>query len=86
MSDKKYITKDSGHRRVFSSGAQRDRAKGKGRYDLIGPFAIKRLTGIYERGAEKYSPRNYLRGVILINIGLILTDISNTPYFGVYTY
>jgi len=62
---KEWKTKDSGHRRTFDTGAQRDRAKGKGRYDLISPFAIQRLCGVYERGAEKYSDRNYERGMPL---------------------
>lgn len=62
---KEWKTKDSGHRRVFPSGAQRDRAEGKGRYDLISPFAVRRLAGIYERGAKKYLDRNYERGLPL---------------------
>jgi len=62
---KKWETKDSGHRRTFPTGAQRDRADGKGRYDLISPIAIQRLSGIYERGAKKYSDRNYERGINL---------------------
>ena len=63
--EKKWKTKDSGHRRTFSTGAQRDRASGKGRMDLISPFAIQRLCGVYERGAEKYEDRNYERGMPL---------------------
>jgi len=58
-----YITKDSGNRRTFESGAVRDRAKGKGRYDLLSPMAIDRLTKLYERGADKYNPRNWEKGM-----------------------
>lgn len=63
--EKEWITKDSGDRKIFETGAQRDRASGKGRYDLISPFAIKRLCGVYERGAEKYNSRNYEKGIPL---------------------
>ena len=49
-----FETKDSGHRRTFETGAVRDRAKGKGRYDLLPPVAIKRLADLYERGGIKY--------------------------------
>jgi len=63
--DKKYVTKDSGHRQVFKTGAQRDRQEGKGRYDLIPSVAIKRLADIFERGALKYSARNYELGMPL---------------------
>ena len=59
----KFELKDSGHRRKFKSGAVRDRAKGKGRYDLITPFALVRLADIYEKGAEKYDDRNWEKGM-----------------------
>lgn len=62
---KQWKTKDSGNRRIFESGAMRDRAEGKGRYDLISPFAIQRLCGVYERGALKYADRNYEKGMPL---------------------
>jgi hypothetical protein len=63
--DKKYVTKDSGHRQVFETGAQRDRQEGKGRYDLLPAAAIKRLADIFERGAIKYSDRNWEKGMNL---------------------
>ena len=58
-----YITKDSGITQKFSTGAHRDTQKGKGRYDLIPPTALKRLAGVYERGAEKYGDRNWEKGM-----------------------
>jgi len=58
-------TKDSGQRTTFESGAQREIISGKGRYDLISPFAIKRLAEILERGAIKYSDRNWEKGMPL---------------------
>ena len=60
MSD--FVTKDSGQRREFPSGSVRDRAKGKGRFDLIPPEPMFRLAGLYERGAEKYDARNWEKG------------------------
>jgi hypothetical protein len=64
-SQKEWTTKDSGNRRTFNTGAQRDRASGKGRFDLVSPFAIQRLCGVYERGAAKYEDRNYEKGMPL---------------------
>lgn len=57
-----YITKDSGERRAFETGSQRDSASGKGRYDLLPLEAIHRLAQAYERGAEKYDDRNWEKG------------------------
>ena len=60
-----FITKDSGERRKFESGAQRDVATGKGRYDLISPIMIDRLAKLLERGAVKYNDRNWEKGMPL---------------------
>jgi hypothetical protein len=119
-----YVTKDSGERQKFPTGAQRDIQAGKGRYDLfpwlvlpqviaayhderldwdgaypvaaladlVGAFAstgdrgalkelaaklmviidgnsetaaLKRLAGACERGAQKYGPRNWEKGIPL---------------------
>ena len=56
------ITKDSGSRRSFDTGSQRDAATDKGRYDLVTPIALRRLAGLYERGAVKYNARNWEKG------------------------
>jgi len=61
MSD--FVTKDSGQRQNFTSGAVRDTQTGKGRYDLLSPLTIKRLAQLYERGAIKYEPRNWEKGI-----------------------
>lgn len=59
-------TKDSGHRRQFGSGMQRDRGDSKERFYLILPKIIPyehqmltRWAGLMSRGAEKYSDRNW---------------------------
>lgn len=57
-----YTTKDSGERRVFSTGSQRDVREGKGRYDLLPASCIRRLAQLYERGAKKYGDRNWEKG------------------------
>lgn len=65
MSDpkKQFEFKDSGQREGFETGAVRDSREGKGRYDLISPFALKRIARIYELGAQKYAPRNWEKGM-----------------------
>ena len=63
MSD--FITKDSGERRQFNTGAQRDVVTDKGRYDLISPIMIERLAKLLQRGAEKYNDRNWEKGMPL---------------------
>jgi hypothetical protein len=49
---------DSGER-VQYGGAMREPATGKGRFDLISPFALRRLALRLELGADKYSSRNW---------------------------
>lgn len=55
--------KDSGHRREFETGAARDMASGKGRYDLIPWEAIHELALHCEAGAHKYGERNCEKGI-----------------------
>lgn len=62
-STEKYVTKDSGHRRHFDTGAVRDRRAGKGRFDLLSPIALRRLAGVMERGATKYGDHNWEKGM-----------------------
>lgn len=57
-----YILKDSGKREEFQTGMVRDTRTGKGRFDLISPIALRRLAAVYEKGAIKYSPRNWEKG------------------------
>jgi len=54
--------KDSGERRQFDTGSVRDVRRGKGRFDLISPVALKRLAKHTENGAVKYGDRNWERG------------------------
>ena len=54
--------KDHGHREEFDSGSVRDTQDGKGRYDLISPLAMHRLSLILEGGAKKYGDRNWEQG------------------------
>lgn len=57
-----YGMKDSGERENFPSGMVRDTREGKGRYDLISPYALRRLALVYEKGARKYADRNWEKG------------------------
>jgi hypothetical protein len=59
----RYGLADSGEREEFNGGAVRDVRTGKGRFDLVTPIGLARLAGVYERGAKKYSPRNWEKGM-----------------------
>lgn len=55
---------DGGERISYGEGnAIREPATGKGRYDLISPFAMRRLALWYELGASKYADRNWEKGM-----------------------
>jgi hypothetical protein len=58
-----YTIKDSGQRRDFGTGAVRDMAGTKGRFDLL-PWAVIRALAIhYQKGCEKYGDRNWENGI-----------------------
>ncbi len=58
-----YITKSTGKEfEVEVTGAQRDSQEDKPRYDLIGLHGLRRLAGLYARGAKKYQERNWEKG------------------------
>lgn len=57
--------KDSGERSEYSTGAVRDARGGKGRFDLIPPYALYRLARHFENGAVKYGDRNWEKGIPL---------------------
>ena len=55
---------DGGERMTFGeTSAQREPATGKGRPDLISPFALTRVAKWYELGANKYADRNWEKGM-----------------------
>ena len=55
---------DSGDRtEQYPGGATRDRAPGKGRYDLLSPFFMEAMAKHAEKGAVKYEARNYEQGM-----------------------
>lgn len=55
---------DGGKRISYGEGmAEREPSDGKGRYDLISPYAVRRLAHWYELGAKKYSDRNWEKGI-----------------------
>lgn len=63
--DIEYVTKDSGERQGFETGAQRDTQTDKPRYDLVSPIALRRLAELLARGASKYGDRNWEKGIPL---------------------
>ena len=58
-----FVTKDSGKRQKWSTGAQRDTEDGKGRYDLLPAGPIHRVAQLYQRGAVKYDDWNWTKGI-----------------------
>lgn len=54
--------KDSGQHQAFATGSKRDTREGKGRFDLIPSYALKRLAQHFENGAKKYDERNWEKG------------------------
>lgn len=63
---KEFITKDSGRRKQFKSGMQRDLDDDKPRFDLIIPkwqkyedTLVYRWAMLMMRGAKKYNTRNW---------------------------
>jgi hypothetical protein len=59
------VLKDSGTRREFKGGAVRDAAKMKGRFDLLAIGGVIHQGLQMERGAAKYSARNWEKGMPL---------------------
>lgn len=62
MTEEYNSVKDSGERQDFGTGSVRDTRAGKGRYDLLPCYAIKRIAQHYENGAKKYGDRNWEKG------------------------
>lgn len=56
---------DSGQRRSFGTGAVRDVAEEKGRWDLLPFQTLQALAVHYERGCKKYGDRNWEKGIPL---------------------
>jgi len=55
---------DSGERINYGEGkAVREPSTGKGRYDLLSQFALRRIACHYENGAMKYADRNWENGI-----------------------
>jgi hypothetical protein len=62
MAKKFDSVKDSGERQSFDTGSVRDTNTGKGRFDLLPPYALMRLAQHYENGSRKYGDRNWELG------------------------
>lgn len=58
-----YELQDGGDRQTFQSGAMREPEDGKLRYDLIPPEPLRRLALNMTKGAEKYGPHNWNKGM-----------------------
>lgn len=64
MQDARVIL-DSGTRQNFETGAVRDIQAGKGRFDLLPGWALKRIAQHFEEGAKKYGDSNWKKGIPL---------------------
>lgn len=53
---------DSGKREEFDTGSVRDTQDGKGRFDLVPEYPLRRLAQHYENGAVKYGDNNWQKG------------------------
>lgn len=64
MKDPGGLAKGPGPRslRQHETGSVRDTRRGKGRFDLLSPYALRAWAKHSEDGAEKYSPRNWEKG------------------------
>ena len=58
-----YTIKDSGKRKKFKSGAVRDLEEGKILWSLLPFEALRRVAILYTKGAKKYSPNNWKKGI-----------------------
>lgn len=64
MDELKGKINDSRERISYGEGmAMREPSTGKGRYDLVSPFATRRLAEWHELGAKKYADRNWEKGI-----------------------
>ena len=62
-----YSLNDTGNRKVFETGAQRDAGAGRGYFHCIPYVAIESLAKLYEAGAIKYGRDNWKKGIPLSN-------------------
>lgn len=62
MSTTEFVTKDSGQRVEWATGSRRDVEDGKLDYSLLPYKSLRRLIGLYMRGAEKYGRYNWQKG------------------------
>jgi len=58
-----YETKETAEKEKFATGAQRNDPTGKGQYVLVSPIALRRIAGVYERGACAHGRRNWEQGL-----------------------
>lgn len=62
MADFSSVSRSDNKEEEFKTGSVRDSRVGKGRYDLISPFAMARLAMHFENGATRYGVRNWELG------------------------
>lgn len=58
-----FIVRDSGARQDFETGARRDDDDTKPKLSLLPPAPLARIAWVYTRGAKKYGPHNWQKGM-----------------------
>jgi hypothetical protein len=59
------VNDHGGEREHSVTGGEREAPTGKGRFDLVPSYPIRRLAQHYEHGAKKYAARNWEKGLEL---------------------
>ena len=59
---------NSGQKENYITGAQRDRATGRGRFSLIPPIALRSLAKRFEDGGKLYGDNNWRKGFPLTRL------------------
>ena len=80
--------KDSGERRTTMTGAVRDLATTKGRFDLLPFFGLRLAALQMQRGGLKYDDRNWEKGMNLSwfadsasrHLGLFIAGFDDEPH------
>lgn len=62
MKDRFGLKDETKERRTYEGGAMIEPKDGKGRFELVSPFALMRLARVYQKGGIKYAPRNWESG------------------------
>lgn len=78
-----YVTKDSGERRNFDTGAVRDKSEGKGRYDLLPGKALEAVGRWFKVVSSREVSREYVVDAMLAGCTQVLAGERDGFYYAV---